>query len=123
MKYYHASNHDVDKPDRVKHDRNIRSIINGNSVLGLFANTDPSGSNVYGEKLYSFELSDKANILEIDDEYRQPGRCTEYYRGVRDIMLTLGYSGIKTVWDEGESLVVFDFDVIVKWKHEGDSPH
>ena len=123
IKYYHATDHKVDKPDVKEHRRNIRSIINGNSVLGLFANTNPQGSEVYGENLYSFKLREAAKVLEIDDEFRQAGRCAEYYRGIRDLLLDMGYHAIKVSYEFGEfdgiSLVVLDFDMIVNWNFEG----
>ena len=122
MKYYHATNHEILVPDANEHARNLRSVVNGNSVLGLFCNTNPTGLNVFGSRLYSFEIEDGAQVLEIKDEFRQAGRCMEYYRGVRDVLLMQGYQLVTVTHDEGVSAVVLDFDVIIDWRYEGDTP-
>ena len=122
MKLYHASNHDITTPDEKEHARNLRSIINGNSVLGLFCNTDPQGSHVYGDKLYSFTLAKGAEVLELNDQLRQAGRCAEYYRGIRDVLLELGYDAIKVTYEGGMAVVVLNFNCIREWTLEGDAP-
>lgn len=120
-KLYHATNHVITKVDRKEHSRNLRSIINGNSVLGLFCNTDPLGSHVYGDRLYSFTVSEDAKKLEINSQFKEAGRCSEYYRGVRDILEALDYDVLTVTYDDGVSCVIMNFDVIENWQYEGES--
>ena len=120
--YYHASDHDISQPDVNEHRRNMRSFLNSNSTLGLFANTDPKGSHIYGEKLYGFRLRPDAAVHEIDDQLRQPGRCAEYYRGIKDVLLDMGYAAVKTTHDDHIALVVLDFDAITGWVFIGPAP-
>lgn len=121
MRLYHASNHVVEKPNLDQHRRNLRSIINGNSVLGLFCNSSHEGLGVFGDNLYSFTLSEEATVLEIEDEFRQPGRCAEYYRGIRDLLLWMGYDAVTVKHDNCMSAVVLNFDVIEDWRHDGEA--
>lgn len=119
--YYHATDHVIDEPNAREHGLNMRSFMNGNSALGLFANSDYQGSHVFGERLYSFVLMDDAKVLEIDPQMMEVGRCMDYYRGVRDALTDLGYHAVTVSHGEATSLVVLDFSMIDDWSLVGES--
>jgi len=121
VKFYHASNHEIEWPDKELHQRNLRSPANGNSALGLFANTNPDGLGRYGKFLYSFYLEFGFSVKSLPPSLMMPGRCVEYYRGIQDALTELGYDGAIEWSGNNATLAIFNFDKINNWKLSAES--
>lgn len=120
MRFYHASDFDIDVPCLKTHRLNSDASVTGNRVLGLFCNTMRNGLDVFGDKLYSFTIKKDAVIEPVPDDFRQPGRCAAYYAGIRDYAMHRGTDVF--IVDHGEKVtsgVILNFDVIEDWKLEG----
>lgn len=121
LKLYHATNHTIAQPCPKQHRMYSDDSITGNRALGLFSNSDFTGAHVYGDRLYSFNLSDNARVLEIDDEMMQAGRCSAYYHGIRDTCFLFGYDAVRVTHEAAQQVVVLNFDMIENWTYVGET--
>jgi len=115
--YYHASPFVFDEPNYTKLSKIADSKAYGNRHLGLFAQTDVVGQDVYGQHFYNFQLAPLTTVLEVSESSIRRSRNKDYYEGMRRAYLAVGVDVLKTNLDEDEHMIiVLNFDKIQYWE-------
>ena len=112
---YHATMSEIISPDWGKFITKSYFDHQGSRALGFFSVFDPDGCQRYGDRLYAFTLSEDANVLDAPEWFRENGRCSAFYVGLRECALHLGYHALRI----NHCVIVLDMSVIKGW-HEVD---
>ncbi len=108
---YHGANSEIDDPNWGKFISKSYFDHQGSRALGFFSADDPSVCERYGDRVYSFTLADEAVVMDAPDWFRDNGRCSAFYVGLRECALHLGYHALRV----NHCVIVIDMDVIENW--------
>lgn len=108
---FHGSGQPIEKLDLSPLIKRSYSDSQGSRALGFYGVKDPSAALMYGNYLHAFTLNPGAVIKPVPDWFRENGRCSAFYTGVRECALEFGAQVLEI---EG-CRVIIDMSVIENW--------